>query len=509
MLGVCTAHASYLHRALKKLRTLAEIMPDQIREYKVAISKMLILNLDPLINVIKPLYPACGRTAERQIEIFRSLILMSHIGMPLNSWVRKLYDNPVLRIISGFEPDTIPGTSSFYDFINRVFPLDEKPKTKAPYKKRTTEKIPGKGEKLPPKNPGIVARLVERLMQDEGNFQRQLSHRPERHLQRIFARVAVDASTDMGLVSQSPNVSGDGTCIRTGASIYGKKVCGCTALKVYRCNCDRKYSDPSATWGWDSHNEEFFYGYSGYFISAYNKTAKVDLPLYLRLFDANRHDSVSAIFALTEFRQLSPNLHVNTFISDSACDNYATYELLDHLGIHPVIALNNTNKGNLLYPGPIGISGNGVPICPAKREMYYHGYCKGRRRFKWRCPRVVKGLEPVDACGGCSDSDYGRVFYTKSEDDLRMFTSIPRGTNSWKAKMKERTAAERVNNRILHDYGVEVSMSRGKKRISFNVTLAGINIHLDAQLKYLQANREFDFDMLIPLPVPNPCLMPF
>ncbi len=53
------------------------------------------------------------------------------------------------------------------------------------------------------------------------------------------------------------------------------------------------------------------------------------MPLYLRLVDAKRHDSISAVVALCEFRDLYPNLTVENFISDSASDNYATYELLD------------------------------------------------------------------------------------------------------------------------------------------------------------------------------------
>jgi len=59
--------------------------------------------------------------------------------------------------------------------------------------------------------------------------------------------------------------------------------------------------------------------------------------------------------------------------------------------------------------------------------------------------------------------------------------------------MKERTAAERVNNRILHHYGLESSKVRGKKRISFFATVAGFNVHLDAQLAKLKASGLFDF----------------
>jgi len=59
--------------------------------------------------------------------------------------------------------------------------------------------------------------------------------------------------------------------------------------------------------------------------------------------------------------------------------------------------------------------------------------------------------------------------------------------------MNERTAAERVNNRILHHYGLENSKVRGKKRISFFATVAAFNIHLDAQIAKLKSMGAFHF----------------
>jgi hypothetical protein len=79
---------------------------------------------------------------------------------------------------------------------------------------------------------------------------------------------------------------------------------------------------------------------------------------------------------------------------------------------------------------------------------------------------------------------------------LRIFTRITRGSERFKAKMKERTAAERVNNRILHHYGLENAKVRGKKRISFFAALAGFNVHLDAQLTELKARGSFDFNAI-------------
>jgi len=497
MLGTTRINKDYQTFVLTELRELAKVRPDQIREYQAAISKMLILNLDPLIPIISPLYPPFGRTAEMQVEIFRSLVLMQHCDVSLNNWVDKLTHNPVLRTIAGFSLDNMPSTSSYYDFINRVFPSDERSVSRA-FRSKPKNKLK-KGEKLPPKHPGIVDKLVEKLIDDEKKFMGHLSRRPERFLQKIFAQVAVNSSVEMGLIPKSVDISGDGTCIVTGASHYGKKVCECVKNGIYKCTCDRKFSDPNATWGWDSHNERYFYGYSGYFISTYNRDLKLDLPLYLRLLEASRHDSVSAVFALAEFRELNPNLHINTFISDSASDNYATYKLLNHWDINAVIALNTKNKGNFQFPPALNIDHNGTPICPGGQKMIFNGFCNDRCRFKWRCPRVVKGTTPSEACSVCSPSSYGRVIYTKPDWDLRLFTRIPRGSDAWKDKVKQRTAAERVNDRILIDYGVEAAPTRSKKRISFISTLSAINIHLDAQLRIMIQRKRFDFDALLQL----------
>ncbi|HBN83994.1 MAG TPA: hypothetical protein DDZ89_09140 [Clostridiales bacterium] len=49
--------------------------------------------------------------------------------------------------------------------------------------------------------------------------------------------------------------------------------------------------------------------------------------------------------------------------------------------------------------------------------------------------------------------------------------------------MKSRTASERVNKRILNDYGLEYSHTRGKKRLSWWSLIHSVNVHLDARLK--------------------------
>ena len=58
--------------------------------------------------------------------------------------------------------------------------------------------------------------------------------------------------------------------------------------------------------------------------------------------------------------------------------------------------------------------------------------------------------------------------------------------------MKERTVAEYVNNKIIHNYSIKICTPRGKK-ISFLTMITGFNIHLDAQVKYLESTNKFNF----------------
>ena len=57
------------------------------------------------------------------------------------------------------------------------------------------------------------------------------------------------------------------------------------------------------------------------------------------------------------------------------------------------------------------------------------------------------------------------------------------GTKQWKAIYNNRTSCERVNNRILNDYGLHKTKTRTQRRISFMAFLGCVNIHADAWLK--------------------------
>jgi hypothetical protein len=487
MLGYWRTHDEYQQFVSKQL-LFGLYNQEQLIEYQKIIQKLWILNLDPLKNIIEDRYSNTGRPSVYQPEIFRTYILMQDLHVPISQWIDKLKNNFVLRTICGFLKSELPSIASFYSFIERITGAENKSQLRK-FKRKPKEKLK-QGEKLPPKHPGITQKLKGKIIKGY-RFKDPVAD----VINKILA-LAVRKSLELGLINLTINISGDGTCMRTGASPYGKKLCECNSKGVFNCNCPRKFSDPTATWGWDSHNEKYFYGYTGYFISTYDKTHKIDLPLYIRVVDAKRHDSVSAIVSIAEFRDLYTELNINAFMSDSASDNYATYELLEEYGISAVIALGKSNNGNNKYPVPIKHE-NGTPICPAGHKMVNWGVNSNDRcRRKWRCSRVLGRTEHCDTCDSCSPSNYGRVVYTKVEWDPRLFCRIARDSDEWKQSMKERTACERINNRVLNDYGVEKSHTRGKKRIFFFTMIAAINIHLDAQLKIITADNPLSLSLL-------------
>lgn len=177
---------------------------------------------------------------------------------------------------------------------------------------------------------------------------------------------------------------------------------------------------------------------------------KLDLPLYLRTVEARRLDSVTALVALAEFRQLYPEYTIDAFLSDSASVNYETYHLLNEWEIPAIIALNKRLAGHFTYK-ELEVNSDGIPICEGGLPMAFNWHDTQRKRTKWRCPAMMTNCVTCPLSKPCSSSPYGRTFYTKMADNPRFFTAIAHDSAQWKALMKQRTAVERLNKQVLID----------------------------------------------------------
>jgi len=198
-------------------------------------------------------------------------------------------------------------------------------------------------------------------------------------IQEVFARCLVDRSVELELIPDplSLLLSVDGSSLRTGSNPRGIKVCNCREKVIFKCDCQRHFSDLQASWGWDSYRNEYFYGYSIFNLTV--ASSPNDLPMYVRLAETTRHDSVTGVYALAEFRQLYPQFTTGKFLSDSALDAYAIYELCEYLHTEPFIVLNPKNEGHYRLPPPVKI----IPLCSKGFSMVFCGYEKNRNRLKW------------------------------------------------------------------------------------------------------------------------------
>lgn len=102
---------------------------------------------------------------------------------------------------------------------------------------------------------------------------------------------------------------------------------------------------------------------------------------------------------------------------------------------------------------------------------------------KYRCPLKCDRIKECPYATECSPGSYGRTVYIKNKGDLRFQPRIPRDSQQYKDIYKERTACERVNDRVLNDYCLQSLKIRGRDHFSFWSMLIGICIHLDARYK--------------------------
>jgi hypothetical protein len=350
MLGKWRGHADYQRFMVDIVNREFKRNPNAVKQYETAVLKMHFLNLDSVYTDFLPLFSATGKPSNQQPEIFRSSVLMSHFKYAsLEDWIAYAKSSIIVCALVGITPDTFPGESTHRDFISRLWQLNSIGKlrrvTRKPQTKHGKDKLPepernrrgnaafSRSEKHEPKHPGVIKYLADKAMAGE-----TFAKIPERLLQAIFAKVAVIPSAAMGLLGDTNKliVSGDGTCVTSNAFACGKKVCGCNDS----CSCPRKFADPEAKWGWDSYHERWFYGYTAYLLSVHNPNLKLDLPIYLKFVEAARNDGVTAVTALAHARHIYKGaLTFDSFLGDSAHDNYATYTLLKKVAYQAVYRL--------------------------------------------------------------------------------------------------------------------------------------------------------------------------
>lgn len=463
--------------------------------YEEERQKLLNLNLDPLTEYIPGFYSEGGRPAKHQAQILRSLILFvllfnkTKAKLSLTSWVRDVLPNSVsLTVLIGCtSTEELPPLGSYYDFMNRfwlgtrniysrsfLLPADKNGKK--------PRKIIGTDGKL--EEPEDPSTATTRDIVDDITNGNPASGNPEAALQKIFSILAVFPSVRLGLVDAANlTLSGDGTAVVSHASPSGRHLSSCSRSCPYRNNCSRHYSDPDAEWGWDSDNNTWYFGHTLYMLCCRNNTLKIELPLLMKFTSARRHDSKNFLYAMDDFGRNVFGLSPKNVCLDSAHDNIPTYELLERWDINALIDINGRAKSSENAPGDITFNKEGHPVCRAGHEMCPWGNDPVKDAHKYRCPLKCGRIGECPHAAECSPGSYGRTVYIKNNGDLRFQPRIPRDSRQYKDIYSERTACERVNNRVLNDYCLQHLRIRGTDHFSFWSMLIGICIHLDARYK--------------------------
>lgn len=444
--------------------------------FKSALHKLKKLRVDLVSDLLLSLYSPIGRPANDPAIYIRSFILMQHFSYTsIDSWIKDVRADSLFQYLIGSHH--IPNAASHYDFINRLTQDHPHRSTLFPKDKNDcAKKKLKKGEKLINFKADDTESLVDAYLANPQFDQDRFSYT----LQSLFNAIAVIPSCDLGLIdSHKLILSGDGSSLHIHANGSGHKV-----IQEDDALLTHRFSSPEADFGWDSDLETFYFGFTLYNITNHNPNLGIDLPCFISIEKASRHDALTTISASAQLFDINPELHPSYMCFDSASDNYITHEFFAHHLVTPIIDVNCRRKDKNPYASFDSLNQNGIPICLNGNEMVYNGYEAKKHRHKYRCPLAMGKISDCphkeDCCPG---RKYGKIRYIKSKDDIRLFGPVPYKSDKWKKIYKNRTSTERMNNRLLNDYHLHQMNLRNRAKNLFFAIFAGINVHLDAQIK--------------------------
>lgn len=430
------------------------------------------LDLSETNEVLKETYSKQGPLARNPADMIRSYLLSIKLGVTsITTWVSMLKECPLYAVISGFYPNNLPGVGTFYDFFNRLWCSDSD--NFSPSLRYWKKKTP-KGKKPGDKTPNIKKTAAYRFIEFyKKHLLPNSSVSPLDLIFRLYKSQFLDKSVEKGLINLSDiSLAGDGTPVRTSARRRYHKVCDC---QTNHCHCKRHFSQPDCNIGWDSHRDCYFNGYHLYMFVASDSFN--DLPVFPLLERASRHDMLSFLHTFFTMKSWLPKYHVTKLLLDSAHDADPVYRYCNEQGIRHLIDLNNGNFGKRIYKDTFIIGSDGVPVCKKELRMHSDGIDYKRKRHKYRCP-LAQSNKRCDM--SCSDSPYGRVVYTRIDDDPRIFTIPARESKQWKEEYKARTSVERSNKREKEDYKLEDGKHRSSKMWYCRLYCTMMLQHLDA-----------------------------
>jgi hypothetical protein len=469
------SYREFLQKWITKRREDTDVLR-ALERYAEALMVLWHLDLEPARPILRQGYaenPRGGKPRDPVI-VLRALLLSILVGQPkLNKWVKDLKASRTLQALCGLgidERSGVPGVGTFYDFMHRLNdgslrrpcshvarPSDDERRRAASPKDRQKPKDEERAAQQTERGrkalsarrptPSVTAQLVGVLKEQQAqpNANDLLGR-----LSSILVEVAIKVSAQKGLLGEieALAVSGDGSPVRSGGSRHGRRTCDCP--KQSRCDCPRRYSDPDANIGWDSHREQFFYGHHLYEVVASNR--KHDLPLALRLDPGSTSDFVAVLKTIEHLRKTCRDTHVarlSAVMLDAGHDGEEIYRFLIDHDMVPVIPLKQPAPAHHPKRKELALSRRGVPQCEGGAELMAWAQ-KGKQRVVYVCPVKAGELK------ACPQAPEGYPQYRcrpveklaptvtlQIKDNPRLCPPLPRNHKRFKKLMKLRSGSER------------------------------------------------------------------
>lgn len=509
------AHCTWLAHVVEWLPRLVGVdaVVERLRDRLDAVLALALLDLEPARPVLTACYAnrAGGRRPRDPVAMLRSLVLMGLLGVTsFNRWVRTLHGHPELAVLCGFRAGDVPGLGTHYDFCHRLYdgpyrrpcahvsrPSDRFRKSRGRFRRNLKEeKARTKActqAELASHSEGRVAAEVRKALDTLTQVARPDF---QGRLQDILMRCAVIPSAQRGLLGNLARIvlTGDGSGIISGAAPHGKLVCDCPREGGrVSCSCARSYSDPTATWGYDSHRERYFFGYRLHVIASAG--TRHDLPLHLALAGAHEPDVVMAVDALVQlvkhFRANRLDVNLAYSLWDKGYDAVEFHRLNHTLRITPLIPLaqvTRTPQDDKNRPR----DEHGTPLCPGGARMWRHGYNKLTGKLVFCCPAKRPGRKGGERgihvdLAHCPNgqlcelkSKMGPIVYLPVAEDPRLNPPIARDSAQFIETYKGRSGSERVFSHFKEPGGLGGRPWRRQHLIQIGALAHALGMHARA-----------------------------
>jgi hypothetical protein len=268
------------------------------RAYEKTIGIMVNLNLDATLAILKKLFaPVVCNKPRDPVCMLRSLILMTVLKVTgITFWVDQLRYVSLFAILSGFEPDDVPGIGNFYDFMKRIvdgpYPKPDHNTVKrsqinARKHLRNLKREKGSSKNDFNTNCRRSEKLVDKLL---NNSDLPRVDDLNKTLEDLLFQSGIIPSVESGLLQSldKPVISGDGSILETAASSYGKSTYSCRKEGVFQCDHPRSFTSPTEQWCYSQHLNRFVFGDRYYHLVANEN--EHDFPLLTMMPGGNESD---------------------------------------------------------------------------------------------------------------------------------------------------------------------------------------------------------------------------